>query len=56
MRGGDHSYPGVLAVANVTKEKLQEIYFPATYLKLLTTFISCHLSYHVILRGNALLT
>ena len=40
MHGGDHSYPGVLlAPWNVTKEKLHQIYFPATYLKLLTTSI-----------------
>ena len=40
MHGGDHSYPGVqLAAWNVTKEKLHQIYFPATYLKLLTTSI-----------------
>ena len=38
MHGGDHSYPGVqLAAWNVTKEKLHQIYFRATYLKLLTT-------------------
>ena len=40
MRGGDHSYPGAqLAAWNVTKEKLHQIYFPTTYLKLPTTFI-----------------
>ena len=36
MRCGDHSYPGVqLAAWNVTKEKLHQIYFLVTYLKLL---------------------
>ena len=40
MRGGDHSYPGVqLATWNVTIEKLHEIYFLSTYLKLLATSI-----------------
>ena len=40
MHGGDHSYPGVqLSTLNVTKEKLHQIYFPVTYLKLLTTSI-----------------
>ena len=40
MSGGHHSYPGVqLAVWNVTEEKLHQKYFPATYLKLLTTSI-----------------
>ena len=40
MHGGDHSYLGVqLAAWNVTKEKLYQIYFPATYMKLLTTSI-----------------
>ena len=40
MRGGDHSYPGVqLAAWNITKEKVPQIHFPATYLKLLTTSI-----------------
>ena len=40
MRGGDHSYPGVqLAAWNVTIEKLHQIYFLATYLKLLATSI-----------------
>ena len=40
MHGGDHSYLGEqLAPWNVTKEKLHQIYFPATYLKLLTTSI-----------------
>ena len=40
MRGRDHSYPGVqLAAWNVTEEKLHQIYFPATYLKLLTISI-----------------
>ena len=36
MRGGDHSYQGVeLAVWNVTKENVHQIYFIATCLKLL---------------------
>ena len=36
MRGGDHSYPAVqLAVWNIIKEKLHQIYFSATYLTLL---------------------
>ena len=40
MHGGDHSYPGVqLAAWNVTKEKLHQIYFHATYMKLLTNSI-----------------
>ena len=40
MRGRDHSYPGVqLAAWNVTEEKFHQIYFPATYLKLLTISI-----------------
>ena len=40
MHGGDHSYSDVqLAAWNVTKEKLHQIYFPATYLKFLTTYI-----------------
>ena len=40
MRGGDHSYPGVqLAAWNVTIEKLHQIYFLATYVKLLATSI-----------------
>ena len=40
MRGGDHPYPGVQFTAwNVTKDKLHQIYFSATYLKLLTTSI-----------------
>ena len=40
MRGEDHSYPGIhLAAWNVTKEKLHQRYFPATYLKLLATSI-----------------
>ena len=39
MCGGDQSYPGVqLAAWNVTIEKLQ-IYFLATYLKLLATSV-----------------
>ena len=38
MRGGDHSYPGVPHAAwNFTKENFHQIYFPATYLKQLTT-------------------
>ena len=40
MRSGDHSYPGVqLASWNVTEETLHQIYFPASYFKLLTTSI-----------------
>ena len=40
MRGEDHSYPGVqLEAWNVTKKKLHQKYFPATYLKLLTPSI-----------------
>ena len=40
MHSEDHYYQGVqLAAWNVTKEKLHQICFPATYLKLLTTFI-----------------
>ena len=40
MHGGGHSYLGVqLAVWDVTKEWLHQTYFPATYLKLLTTSI-----------------
>ena len=40
MCGRDHSYPGVqLAAWNVTEEKLNQRYFPVTYLKLLTTSI-----------------
>ena len=40
MHGGDDSYSAVqLAAWNVIKEKLHQIYFPATYMKLLTTSI-----------------
>ena len=40
MRDGDHFYPGVqLAAWNATKEKLHQVYFLATYLKLLVTSI-----------------
>ena len=40
MRGEDHLYPVVqLAVWNVTKETLHQIYFPETYLKLLATSV-----------------
>ena len=40
MHGGGHDYSGVqLAAWNITKEKPHQIYFPATYLKLLTTSI-----------------
>ena len=40
MRGEDHFYPGVQLVTwNLTQEKLHRMYFPATYLKLLTTSI-----------------
>ena len=40
MRGGDRSYPGVqLPIWNVTKGKLHQSYFLATYLKLLRASI-----------------
>ena len=40
MRSGGHPFPDVhLAAWNVTKEKLPQIYFPTTNLKLLTTSI-----------------
>ena len=40
MHSEDHSYSGVqLAVWNVSEEKLDQRYFPATYLKLLTITI-----------------
>ena len=40
MHGVDHSYTSVqLATWNATKEKLHQIYFAVTYLKLLTTSI-----------------
>ena len=40
MRGGDHFYPGVqFAAWNVTEGKLRQIYFSATFLKLLATSI-----------------
>ena len=40
MHGGDYPYPGVQPAAwNVTKGKLHQIYFPATYLKILKTSI-----------------
>ena len=40
MHGVDHSYTSVqLATWNVTKEKLHQIHFAVTYLKLLTTSI-----------------
>ena len=40
MHGGDYPYPGVQPAAwNVTKGKLHQIYFLATYLKILKTSI-----------------
>ena len=40
MHSEDHSYSGVqLAAWNVSGEKLDQKYFPATYLKLLTTTV-----------------
>ena len=40
MCGGNHSNAGVDLVAwNVTEEKLDQKYYPVTYLKLLTTSI-----------------
>ena len=40
MHGRGHSDPDLhLAAWNVTKEKLHQVYFLATYLKLLTTSI-----------------
>ena len=40
MRGGDHSYPGIqLAAWNVTEDKLHQICFSATHLKLPATSI-----------------
>ena len=38
MPSGNHTYPGVqLAAWNVTEQRLYRRYFPAIYLKLLTT-------------------
>ena len=38
MRGEDHSYPGVQLTAwNVTEDRLHHRYFPANFLKLVTT-------------------
>ena len=38
MRDGNRSYPGVhLAVWNVTEDQLSHIYFPANFLKFVTT-------------------
>ena len=38
MGGGEHSYPGVqLATWNVTEDQLNRRYFPANFLKLVTT-------------------
>ena len=40
MCGGDHFHPGAQLVAwNFIKEKIHQNYFPASYLKLLTTSI-----------------
>ena len=40
MRGRDNSYPGVqLAAWNITREKLHQIHFLATYLQLLITSV-----------------
>ena len=38
MRDGDHSQPGVqLVVENFTEGRLDHIYFPVNFLKLVTT-------------------